>query len=175
MAKRGQLKIQQMAIMLLAVTLFFVLAGMFILVFKVSSLKQEATVIQENNAKLLVTEIANSPELSCGSSYGTGISSCIDEDKVMALEGMMNIYGYGSFWGIQGLQIRDIYPGNYSNVECTNQNFPDCGVITLIKGTNGTGISNFVSLCRKQIPAGGGQPYNQCDIGEVIITYSGVQ
>src|SRR5271157_1373724 len=124
MGTRGQLKIQQMAVMLLAVTLFFVLVGMFVLVFKVSSLKQEATLIQEDNAKLLVTDIANSPEFSCGESYGS-LSACVDADKVLNLENVIKNYGYGSFWGIQGLQIRVIYPTNNSNVECSLENFPN--------------------------------------------------
>jgi hypothetical protein len=40
--KKGQMKIQQMAFMLMAVTLFFVLVGMFFLIFSFSNLKESA-------------------------------------------------------------------------------------------------------------------------------------
>ena len=69
--KRGQLKIQQMTIMLLAVTLFFVLAGMIVLATQVSNLKARSTIIQSDNAKLLVSKIADSPEFSCGDSFSS--------------------------------------------------------------------------------------------------------
>lgn len=172
MKTRGQLKIQQMAIMLLAVTLFFVLVGMFVLVFKVSDLKQQATIIQEDNAKLLVSKIADSPEFSCGDSFGTGLSSCIDADKVLNLENIISKYGYGSFWGVQGLQIRKIFPSNNTNIECSSGNFPNCDTITLVPSSNSTGISNFVSLC--WVDSSNSLPYGRCALAEIIVSYSGV-
>jgi uncharacterized protein (UPF0333 family) len=41
--KSGQVKIQQMAFMLLAVTLFFVLAGLFVLMVVYNNIKSSAT------------------------------------------------------------------------------------------------------------------------------------
>ena len=128
--KKGQLKIQQMIIMILAVTLFFVLAGMLVLVTQVSSLKAKSTIIQSDNAKLLVSKIADSPEFACGDSFGTQMSSCIDADKVFNLKNLISKYGNGNFWGIQGLEIRKIYPDN-NGTECTSSNFPNCDIITL--------------------------------------------
>ena len=84
--KQGQLKIQQMAFMLLAVTLFFVLVGMFVLALRFSGLKESATELEEKNAMLLVTRIANSPEFSCGNAFGKSRTNCIDADKVMMLK-----------------------------------------------------------------------------------------
>ena len=48
--KRAQMKIQQTAFMLLAVTLFFVLVGILILSFKFSGIKQSATELEEKSA-----------------------------------------------------------------------------------------------------------------------------
>ena len=158
-----------MVMMILAVTLFFALVGMFILVLSLSNLKQKAAILQQDNAKLLVSKIADSPEFSCGNSFGTGMSSCIDLDKVMKLRDVIKNYGNGAFWGIQGLEIRQVYPSN--GVECTSSNFPDCGKITLIPfpNTGGTSTSNFVSLCK--FYSIGGQPSVKCSLGEVIATY----
>ena len=60
--KRSQMKIQQTAFMLIAMTLLFVLAGVFFLGFKLSGLKKQALSLEENNALLLVSKLANSPE-----------------------------------------------------------------------------------------------------------------
>ena len=159
-----------MMIMLLAVTLFFVLAGMLVLVTQVSNLKASSTIIQSDNAKLLASKIADSAEFSCGASFGTvEMSSCIDADKVINLKNFIKEYGGGNFWGVQGLQIRKIYPDN-SGIECTSSNFPNCDVITLIP-INGTGVSNFVSLCGQYNV--NGQIYSRCDLAKIIISYQG--
>jgi len=70
--KQGQMKIQQMAIMLLAVTLFFILVSIFILTFRLAGLKESSVLLEEKNAQLLVAKLANSPEFSCGNAFGTG-------------------------------------------------------------------------------------------------------
>jgi len=90
--KQGQIKIQQMAFMLLAVTLFFVLVGLFVLVIRFAGIGEAAEALEERNALLLTTKMANSPEFSCGNVYGTGNINCIDGDKVMALKKNINNY-----------------------------------------------------------------------------------
>jgi hypothetical protein len=167
--RRGQLKIQQMAIMLLAVTLFFALAGMLILATQFSNLKQRATILEADNAKLLVAKIADSPEFSCGNSFGTGLVSCIDADKIINLKENMDKYENGNFWGVDGIEIRRIYPES-NGTECTMLNYPDCDLITLIK-SNGTGVSNFVSLCGKRNV--NGKTYDKCELAKIIVTYQG--
>lgn len=161
------MKIQQMVFMILGITLFLVLVGMIVLSTSLSGLKQQSTVLQQQNAQLLVSRIADSPEFSCGSSFGTSMSSCIDLDKVMALKDHINDYG-GDFWGVSGIEILETYPKN-PGIECTAKNFPNCGKITLINSTQGTGVSNFVSLC--EFESVGGSPYPKCSMGEVIVTY----
>jgi len=166
------MKIQQMAFMLIAVTLFFVIAGLFILVINFSGVKQSAKLIDEENALTLVSKIADSPEFSCGNAFDQPLTSCIDTDKVMALEN--HIQDYRNFWGISGLQIAWVYPNNstLANTSCTTGNYPACGKITLIPTSNGTGVPNFVNLCRREID-NNSIPYNQCDLGKVIVVYNG--
>ena len=162
--KTGQMKIQQMAFMLLAVFLFFVLIGMMILSFKFSNLKEEAAILEEKNALLLVSKLSNSPEFSCGEAFGTTKVNCIDMDKVFVLK--QYIGDYANFWGVENIEIRKIYPSLAGEFVCDNENYPDCNIIRLISDTpTGVGISNFVALCRIEE----GNPI--CDLGKIIVSY----
>ena len=165
--RKAQMKIQQMAFMLIAVTLLFVLVGMFLLIFKFSGLKESATDLEEKNAMLLVSKLANSPEFSCGRVYGDIIqSNCIDADKVMALKDSSS--RYVNFWGISGLGIRKI--SNQQDILCTKSNYPNCNLIKLnLKSEVGFSVSNFASLCRKE--STGSNIYDKCELARIIVSY----
>ncbi len=154
--KRGQMKIQQTAFMLMAVTLFFILVGIFILVFRFSGLRQSATLIGEENAMLLVTKLANSPEFACGGSFGDSKYevSCIDGDKIMMLKERIN--KYSGFWGVAEIKIRKVYP--------------DSGVIELYSEEVNKlpAVSNFVSLCWKEDSDSG--VYAKCELARLIVS-----
>jgi hypothetical protein len=125
-SKSGQMKIQQTAFMLLAITLLFVLVGMFFIVFKFSGLKQSSSDLQEENALMLVSKIANYPELSCGSSYGSDIGNCIDMDKAIFL--LNDRKKYKDLFGVSNVEIRKIYPEGNS-VICSLENYPNCDIL----------------------------------------------
>jgi len=161
--KQGQMKIQQMAFMLMAITLFFVLVGMLVLVIKFSGLKDSAQMLENKNAMLLATKIANSPEFSCGRAFGNQIN-CIDVDKVMALK--KNIDKYDNFWGLENIKIRWIYPSDYSEIDCATT-YPNCGIINLMEGEISAEYSNYVTLCRKASYQG--QIYNKCELGRIML------
>jgi hypothetical protein len=167
---KAQMKIQQMAFMLIAVTLLFAFAGIFVLSMKLSGLKNSATMLEQENAMLLVTKLANSPEFSCGESFGgNDKTNCIDIDKAMILK--ENIAKYSNFWGVSDIEIRKIYPAENRDVQCTINNYPDCNLITLFS-TSGAGYdsSNFVSLCRKERAENGGF-YDKCELGKLLVRY----
>ena len=165
--RRGQLKIQQMAFMLMAVTLFFVLVGMFFLVVKFSNLKEDATGLCEKNAQLLATKLANSPEFSCGESFGSSKVNCIDADKVMLLK--ENIAKYSGFWGVSNIEVRKIYPIEAEKT-CELGNYPDCNIIKIrSKEDTSAYLSNFVSLCRKESYEG--TVYDKCELAKIMINY----
>ena len=166
--KKAQLKIQQMAFMLMAVTLFFVLAGMFVLVFKFAGLKESATELERKNAMMLVTKLANSPEFSCGFSFDETKPACIDADKVMMLK-ESHISKYDNFWGVSNIEIRKIYPKANTEIMCNVKNYPNCNIIRIReKEITGTGqAKNFVSLCRKE--SFEGEIYNKCELAIIII------
>ena len=165
-SKKAQMKIQQMAFMLIAITLFFVLVGIFFIVIKVSELKGEASALEEENALLLVTKLANSPEFSCGESFGVGRVNCVDADKMMILR--ENADKYLNFWQVSNIEIRKIYPLE-KEVECTIGNYPDCNVIKLMEKEITMEHSNFVSLCRKD--SFDGSVYDRCEIAKLMISY----
>lgn len=166
-SKKAQMKIQQMAFMLMAVTLFFVLIGMFVLVFRFSGLREAATALEEKNAMLLVTKLANSPEFSCGEAFGSNRINCIDADKVMMLK--ENIDKYVNFWGVSNIEIRKIYPKTGNEI-CNLGNYPDCNIIRMrSKDIIGDYLSNFVSLCRKE--SFEGEVYDKCELARIMVSY----
>jgi hypothetical protein len=178
--KNGQMKIQEMSFMLLGVFLFFVLVGLIVLSVSFSGLKRSATDLQAQNAFLLVTKLANSPEFSCGDVYGNQKTDCVDEDKVMALKA--NIGNYKDFWGITNIEIRKIYPTTlpYKEIQCTTASYPaypngtSCNYINLMnKPASGNDESNFVALCRKEKYKE--EIVNKCEMALLIVRYEGVQ
>jgi len=167
---RGQLKIQQMAFMLMAITLFFVLVGLFVLKINLSELKQSAGTLEEKNALLLVTRLANSPEFSCDNSFGSKKVNCIDADKVMMLK--QRIQNYDDFWGVENIEIRKLYPSSNKSVECTLDNYPGCEIIKIRGGQITPEYSNFVSLCRKE--SFEEKAEDKCEVAKIMVSYKGV-
>jgi len=167
--KKSQMKIQQMAFMLVAVTLFFVLVGLFVLGIGFSGLKQSSETLEKENAVLLVSELANSPEFSCGEVYKYGDSYCVDEDKVMALK---NMDEYSNFWDVNSIEIRKVYPSE-NEIECSKENYPDCNVIKVYSRGSNQEIfkSSFISLCRKEKVLETGENYDKCEIGKLLVSY----
>ena len=166
--KKAQMKIQQMAFMLIAVTLFFVLVGLFFLRISFSELRTSAELIEEKNALLLVSKLANSPEFSCENAFGGIKMNCVDSDKTMALKN--NINRYSGFWGLSGIEVRKIYPSG-ELVECGSSNYPNCNYIRILASDSGVGISNFVALCRIEEVENSIQ--ERCELAKIIVYYGG--
>ncbi len=164
--KSGQMKMQQTIFMLLALILFFILLGMFFLVINFSKLKHTANNLMMERSILLASKLANSPEFSCGNAFGEPKTSCIDLDKVMALKDLSE--NYTNFWGVDNIEIRRIYPTQDADKNCTEENYPRCGIIKIYNSPlEGVGVQDFVSLCRKTEKDS--VVKNICQFGEVII------
>lgn len=163
--KKGQMKVQQMAFMLMAITLFFVFVGLFVLSIKFSSLKDSAETLEQKEALLVVSKLAASPEFSCGESYGGQKVSCVDADKLMGL--IKYKEDYMDLWGVKSIEIRKLYPEE-SNVECSYANYPDCGIFKVFsKGDKSSDSSSFVSLCRKETM--NAEQYDKCELAKIIV------
>jgi|SRR3989344_6068191 len=173
--KKSQMKIQQMAFMLIAVMVFFALVGLLIAAIGFSGLKEKATALQEKNAMLLVSKLANSPEFSCGEDFKSQ-ENCIDFDKVFILKENINKYKTGNknFWRVSGIEIIKIYPKNSNFIECNSNNYQDCSKITLISG-QGISAENFVSLCRKEFDSEKFISYDKCELGKILVKYEKAQ
>lgn len=180
--KRGQLKIQQMAFMLLALTLFFGLIAMFFVSMKISNLKGKRTELEKENAMLLSSRIANSPEFACGSSFGSSKLSCVDADKFLVLKSdpeLIKKYKRVSgesddtFWGSDAnIVIRRIYPiDKYNNVECNLVNYPHCGILNLFSEEINSEYSTDILLCRKETSPITGELYDKCEIAKLMVTF----
>ena len=169
-SNKGQVKIQQMAFMLIALFIFFALVGMVLLVFTFSKVGDAATELREKNAMLLASKLANSPEFACGDSFGNNKLACVDFDKVMALKA--NIGRYDKFWGVSNIEIRKV--SSNAEILCTQGNYPNCDIIRLReKDILGFDSSNFVSLCHKESNLEGF--YDKCEVARLMISYEVVE
>ncbi len=165
--KQAQFKIQQMAFMLIAVVVFFALVGIFVLAFGLSSIKETANLLEQKNAMLLVSKLANSPEFSCGEAFGGARTNCIDFDKIMVLK--QDIKKYGNFWGVSNIEIRKV-ENRGQDVSCSLTNYPVCNVLKLIENSSqGYDYSNFVALCWKENSQG--NLYDKCEVAKLIVRY----
>lgn len=152
--------------MLMAITLFFVLAGMFVLTISTSNLRESALELEEKNAMLLVSRLANSPEFSCGESFGSNRINCVDADKVMMLKESSS--KYVNFWGVSNIEIRKQSP---TPLTCNLGNYPNCDIIKLYSSNITSEYSNFVSLCWKDLFEG--KVYDKCEVVKLMVGYDG--
>ncbi|MCR4327144.1 MAG: hypothetical protein NUV46_01015 [Nanoarchaeota archaeon] len=169
-SKKAQVKVQQMAFMIIALTLFFALVGLFALSFAFSGIKESKALLDEEEATLLVGKLSNAPELSCGNAFQESRSNCIDMDKAVILKERIN--DYKNFWGVEGITVL-VLSSSLTN-ECTINNYPECGRLTVLSSGNlGIDKSDFVSLCRKEKK--GETFYDKCELGELIVRISNEQ
>jgi hypothetical protein len=165
MVKKGQMKIQQMAFMLIAVTLFFILVGLFFASYSLNKIKLSKAELDEENAILTAENLAKSPEFSCAAGYGTTLSNCIDFEKAFILS---NKPEYHEFWDVEGIEIRKLFP--LEENECTTENYPNCNILTVKEAEiPGNDKSTFVSLCHKAPYED--TNYNKCEIARLIVRF----
>ena len=164
MEKRAQLKIQEMAFMLVALVFFFILVGLFALSIFYSNLYEEANRIAEQRTLTSINHLADSPELNCGSFK----SNCVDSDKLLALTKNED---YETFWPFSSLKLvkSTAFEKNYDEmIECTFANYPECEIFIVYdkKVEDERVISNFVALCRKDFADG--YSYERCEIAKLV-------
>ena len=146
-SSRGQLKIQQMAFVLVAIMIFFGMAALFYFSISGANLQEKAKILRDNEARALVQKMAGSPELTFTSEGDC--ESCIDLDKAIVLQSNKN---YKDFWNIDYLEIERIYPAN-PETPCTTANYPNCNKIIFDELTNqdnspGAAWDAYVTLVR---------------------------
>lgn len=109
MDKRGQLKVQEMAFVLVAVVFLFGILLLFFARFQFGSLQQTATQLREIRTITMLRVVASLPELSCLDKV-----NCIDSDKLNAFDVNSNLRSkYESFWlssNIVSIKVEEVYP-----------------------------------------------------------------
>ena len=112
--KKGQLKIQEMAFVLVGVVVLGVLVVLFFVAFQNKELTQNAAYYREQRAITLIEMVASMPELRCSSSFAsTSESVCLDQDKVMTFNSSKAIQNdYESLWEnsyVSKIEIEEVY------------------------------------------------------------------
>lgn len=162
---KAQLKIQEMAFMLVAVMLFFILVGLFAAILMFSNLQDRATKIAKERAFSAVTNLADSPEFSCSLSKTT----CVDADKLIILTNRSDIYQ--NFFPFSSLEIIRFHAFNYREedmVRCSFVNYPDCDKFILYdkEVDNEVVIQSYIALCQKEYE--NGAVYDKCEIAKFL-------
>jgi len=159
---KAQLKIQEMAFFLVAIMLFFTLVGLFVFSIIFSNLTKDASDIAEDRTLSSITNLADSPEFSCGE------PNCVDADKIM---GLMQNNKYENFWPFSSLKVlrSSGFNKNESDlIKCTIANYPDCELFEIYDKNvdNERTISNFVALCRVEVE--NTYPYSRCEVAKLV-------
>ena len=163
-SSKAQIKIQEMAFMLVAVILFFVLAGLFIFSIVYSNMIEQANEITESRTLSSITNLADSPEFNCVDSK----PNCVDSDKLISLIGKTS---YEKFWHFSSLSVVKTSGFNKSEsemIKCTLANYPNCDMFNVYdkQVANERVISSFVALCRKERE--NDYTYDKCEIAKLI-------
>jgi len=152
---RGQFQIQQMAFMIVAVVIFFVLVGLFFLMYQSRSLHGSFAHLQRDKAISALSILASMPEITCG-------DLCVDVDKVEALSEQ----DYSGFWGVASLKVFKVYPSSRSGKKCPA---PNCDYWEIYNSGQGnvSEYPSYVSICRKVKEQG--NVYDKCEVGKLLV------
>lgn len=160
--KKAQLKIQEMAFVLVAFMLFFALVGLMFVVFRAQLLERGAADIGDERARIAARTLAASPELSWG-----GCSGCIDSDKAFVLAEELRVNkSKAAAFDVEYLALEVVYPPRSGGV-CTRANYPQCNQSMVLKKREEYGIASatFVSLCSW----GQQRAQETCALGKIVV------
>ena len=155
------MKIQQMAVMIVAVFFFFILVGLFFLGVLFKDVKSGAEDSYMAQAISSLGVIADMSELNYDSSW----SMSLDEDKLRVMAGGLGD-DYGLFWSVASVEVYKVYPRFDEIVEC-----PGIGCNYYEIYDSGQSdiktYSAYVSICEKVRESG--STYDDCEIGKLVV------
>ena len=166
--KCSQAKIQEMIFMLLGVALFFIIVFLFFVTFSLNNVKTSAIEKSKDDAILLASKLAGSPEFACPSISSEGSDSiCVDSDKILALSMDKD---YLKYWDVNSIRVDKIYPASDKKTICNMGNYPNCNSFVIISNRtpNVEEYSSFVSICRTENKDN--NFYNLCELGKIVIS-----
>lgn len=139
---KGQFKIQQMAFMLVAVIVLFVLVALVYFSIQLRNIKQGANDVASEQSLQMVRSLKSTSEFAW---TADSCHACVDMDKVLALKDQRV---YSGFWSTPFLKVR-VLDGNTNDVECTRSNYPDCNTISLVnQSVSYRSDRAYAALCR---------------------------
>ncbi|MFH1237859.1 MAG: hypothetical protein ABIH79_00805 [archaeon] len=158
---RGQMQIQQMAFMILAVFLFFILVGLFFLRIQLGDVTKSVVQLQTEQAISSLKVIADMPELN----YDSHESLSLDEDKLRIMSGNFGSH-YSEFWSVASVKVYKIYPKFDELVECPSLN---CNYFEIYESSQESvkTYSTYVSICKRIEEIG--YVYDKCEIGKLVV------
>ena len=159
--KKGQMKIQQMAFMLVAVFFFFILVGLFFLGIQLGDVKGNAAQLQKEQAISSLGVIADMPELN----YDSSSSMTVDEDKLRIMSGDFG-NNYDLFWPVASVEVYKIYPSFDEIIDCPGV---DCNHYELYDNgqDNTKTYSTYISICKSVKERG--SIYDVCEVGKLVV------
>ena len=160
--RKAQMKIQQMAVMIVAVFFFFILVGLFFLGIVFKDVKGGAGQLQKEQAISSLEVIADMPELNYDSSW----SMSVDEDKLRIMSGEFGDT-YDLFWPVASVGVYKVYPRFDEIVECPGS--PDCNYYEIYDSgqSDVKTYSTYVSICKKVRESG--STYDDCEVGKLVV------
>jgi len=163
--RRGQLKVQEMAFVLIALMVFFALAAILYITIRGSLLEQSARDQSDEQALEAVRQIASTPEFTWSECKG-----CIDLDKVFLLKQQIaRDASLQGLWDYDYIAVESVYPARVGG-ECTPATYPACNRTTVLLSQESYGVaaSAFVTICRWDA-----QEQTVCDLGKLYLSDKG--
>lgn len=144
-SKKAQFKIQQMAFMLVAVFIFFILVALFFLQLYLGDIRYSAEQLEREQVLSALVSWSELPEFSCSDRS----SSCIDEDKLYVLSSLDYNKLYSSFWPVSSIRVYKVN-SNFSSgeIKCPGTN---CNYFDIYDSGSESNqmYAAYVSLCKK--------------------------
>jgi len=163
--RKGQLKVQEMAFVLVALMIFFALTAILYLAVRGSLLDQSARDQSDERALEAVRQMASTPEFTWNECKG-----CIDLDKVFLLKQQIaHNASLQGLWDYDYIAVESLYPAR-SGGECTPATYPACNITTVLlsQASYGVAVSSFVTICRWEA-----QEQMICELGKLYLSDKG--
>ena len=159
--QKAQMKIQQMAFMIVAVFFFFILVGLFLLKVQFSGIQKSAAELEKEQAVSSLKVIANMQELNCNSRE----SLCLDKDKIKIMSGELKEF-YETFWPIASIKVYLLDTESTEIIACPSLN---CNYFEIFdnKQTNTEEYSTYISVCEKVKELS--YIYDDCEIAKLVV------
>ena len=152
---KAQIKIQEMAFVLLAVVFLFALLFLFFSRFQFTQVQKQAETLRTEKSIAMLRTISAMPELRCSEGYVTTEIACIDKNKLKAFSSPEIRENYEDFWKsafLTRISIKEVFPEGLEYVVFDSSS------------QNSITHSTFMPLCEE----------DKCTIAKVKISFKAV-